>query len=271
MKIISYNINGLNAFVNAGKMASLLKDFPADIYCLQETKMNKAEKIAAKLTECSEISSSHLDHRECYNTLKNGYAGVMTMYHKSLNIHATCEDQLSKLESFFDADAYKYIPGRILYLDLGDYYLVNVYVLNSGNKDELRKQFDKHFLSLIKKLQTVKPVVIVGDFNVCAAECDYWGKYQKAIDTAPGLMQFEIDGFWSLYKECCLVDAFRLLHGNERRYSWYSPMGSAVANGRGWRIDYCLVSEALKERVVSCEIFDKYQAPDHSPIMIELL
>lgn len=270
MKIISYNINGLNAFVNAGKMDSLLKDYPVDIYCLQETKMNKAEKIAAKLAECPEISTSGLAHRECHNMLKNGYAGVMTLYQQSLIIHGIFEDQLSEMETVFDADSYKYVPGRILYLDLGDYYLVNVYVLNSGNKDELRKQFDKHFSSLIKKLQAIKPVVIVGDFNVCATEFDYWGKYQKAIDTAPGLMQFEIAGFWSLYKECDLVDAFRLLHGNERRYSWYFPMGNAVANGRGWRIDYCLISEALKDRVVSCEIFDQYQAPDHSPIMIEL-
>ncbi len=270
MKIISYNINGLNAFVNAGKMASLLIDHPADIYCFQETKMNKDDKIAAKLAECQESSMTELKHAACSNTLKNGYAGVMTLYHNSLNVHEVRENQLSELESIFEADAYKYIPGRILYLDLGDYYLVNVYVLNSGNKDELRKQFDTHFSSLIKHLQAVKPVVIVGDFNVCSTEYDYWGRYEKSIDSAPGLMQFEIDGFWSLYKECGLVDAFRLHHGNERRYSWYSPMGSAVANGRGWRIDYCLVSEALKERVVSCEIFDKYQAPDHSPIMIEL-
>lgn len=270
MKIISYNINGLNAFVNANKMSCLLNDYPVDIYCLQETKMNNVDKIVSKLSECPEISMDNIKYADCHNKLKNDYAGVITLYRKALNIHGVYENQLPELESVFETDEYKYVPGRILYLDLGDYYLVNIYVLNSGKKEELRKQFDKQLLMLIKSLQAVKPVVIVGDFNVCAAECDYWGKYQKAIDTAPGLMQFEIDGFWSLCRECGLVDAFRFLHGNERRYSWYSSMGNAVANGRGWRIDYCLVSEALKDRVISCEIFDQYQAPDHSPIMIEL-
>lgn len=270
MKIISYNINGLNAFVNAGKLDSLLKDYPADIYCLQETKMNNIDKITAKLAESQELSTSDFNHAECSNILKNGYAGVMTLYRKSLNIHDIQEKQLSELESSFSLDEYKYVPGRILCLDLGNYYLINIYVLNSGKKDELRIQFDARFKDLVKALQTTKPVVITGDFNVCAEECDYWGKYQKSINSAPGLMQFEIDGFHSLCQECHLVDAFRHLHGNERKYSWYSPMGNAVGNNRGWRIDYFLVSESLKDKIIGCDIFDKYQAPDHSPIMIEL-
>lgn len=255
MNIISYNINGLNAMINNGKLEQLFIDHPADIYCLQETKADKAKM--QLLINCNPklFKKFKLVHYES-NHGKKGYAGVLTLANADIKscsgVEIKCDDM--------------YSSGRVQLIDLGTCYLVNVYTLNSGNKDEMRKDFDKKFREWLQSLD--KPYIVCGDLNVVSGFRDFHGDYEHVINAGPGLMDFEIEGFHKLITENRLYDAFRDKHLEERKYTWYSPRHDSVTEGHGWRLDYFLVSETFKEHVRDCLIHDGYQAPDHCPIEI---
>ena len=104
--------------------------------------------------------------------------------------------------------------------------------------------------------------------NVCSTELDYWGNYEKAIDTCAGLMQFEIDGFDKLVKTLSLTDTFRKTNGNERKYSWLSPFTRDKTHG--WRLDYFLVSKDMNNLIISSDILENWQKNDHMPIVLEI-
>lgn len=267
MKIISYNINGLNAFVNNGKFDNLIKEHTADVYCFQEIKMDTNTKAINKLNESKTFVDYNYKVSTSLNCIKKGYSGVLTLFNN--DVKNIIKEDFPIMESITNNN-YLYIPGRILTTEYKDFYLVNVYVVNSGKKDELRKQWDIYFCNFIKLLQLTKPVVIVGDLNVCSTEYDYWGNYKTAINSSPGLMDYEIEGFNNLVNTCNLIDVFRYKHGNERKYSWYSFMGKALEKNHGWRIDYVLVSNSLKDKIIDCDILSGYQGADHSPIFIDL-
>ena len=197
MRIISYNINGLGAFATKNKLSDLMNDFPADVYCFQEVKTDakKIDKILSTHTEGYLYFGS-------VNEYKKGYAGVLTLVKESLK-----NDICDWYEKVFNYNGdYTYTAGRIVTIEFNKFYLVNVYVVNSGNKEEIRKDFDIQFMEYLKSLP--KPYIVCGDFNVCATELDYWGNYKKAINSGPGLMDFEITGFDKLITECNLTDAF---------------------------------------------------------------
>ena len=260
MKIISYNINGLNAFATKNKLTDLFNEHPADVYCLQEVKAD-TQKIDKLLSQYGE---GYL-YFGSVNEYKKGYAGVATL------VKETLKDQICDwYEKVFNYNGdFTYTAGRVVTIEFNDFYLVNVYVVNSGNKEDIRKDFDKQFTEYLKSLP--KAYIVCGDFNVCATELDYWGNYKKAINTSPGLMDFEIEGFNNMITECNLTDAFRATHGGERKYSWYSPRGGAIFKGYGWRLDYFLLSKDIIDRgtIITTDIIEKYQGADHSPISIE--
>lgn len=259
MKIISYNINGLNSFVTKNKIIELFNEHNADVYCFQEVRANDLkikDLLAPYLNDYTYVTS--------LNNVKKGYAGVMTLMKNDIY-----KQSLGVEENVFSYNGdLTYTSGRIINVEFKDFYLINVYVVNSGNKIEIRKDFDNQFREYLKTLS--KPYIVCGDFNVCATELDYWGDYKKAINSMPGLMDFEIDGFSKLLNECKLTDTFRMLRNDERKYSWFSPMGGALDKGRGWRIDYFLCSEDMKNKIKSTEIFEGYQGADHSPIELVL-
>ena len=257
MRIISYNINGLNAFATKNKLTDLLHDYPADIYCFQEVKAD-TQKIDKLL---SQYGGGYL-YFGSVNEYKKGYAGVATL------VKETLKDEICDwYEKVFNYNGdYTYTAGRVVTIEFKGFYLVNVYVVNSGNKEDIRKDFDRQFTEYLKSLP--KPYVACGDFNVCATELDYWGNYKKAINTSPGLMDFEIEGFNNMITECNLTDAFRVFHKFDRNYSWYSPRGGAIFKGQGWRLDYFLISPELVSDIMACDVIEKYQGPDHSPISL---
>ena len=257
MRIISYNINGLGAFATKNKLSDLMYDFPADVYCFQEVKAD-AKKV-------DKILSTHIEgylYFGSVNDYKKGYAGVATL------VKETLKDQICDWhEQTFNYNGdYTYTAGRIVTIEFNKFYLVNVYVVNSGNKEEIRKDFDIQFMEYLKSLP--KPYIVCGDFNVCATELDYWGNYKKAINSGPGLMDFEIEGFNNMITECGLTDAFRVFHKYDRAYSWFSPRRGAIYKGQGWRLDYFLVSKELLQDIDACDVMEKYQGPDHSPISL---
>lgn len=257
MQIISYNINGLNAFATKNKLTDLFNEHPADVYCFQEVKADaaKIDKILSEHTEGYLYFGS-------VNEYKKGYAGVATLVKETLK-----NDICDWYEKVFNYNGdYTYTAGRVVTVEFNKFYLVNVYVVNSGNKEEIRKNFDIQFMEYLKSLP--KPYIVCGDFNVCATELDYWGNYTKSINSGPGLMDFEITGFNKLITECNLTDAFRTFHKSDRVYSWFSPRSGAIYKGQGWRLDYFLVSNEFLPKIKSCDIIEKYQGPDHSPILL---
>jgi len=269
MKIVSYNINGLNAFVKNGKLDELLKTIPADIYCFQEVKADY-DKID-KLLSSNEIINSNYTWLSSPSIGKKGYAGVTILFRNEFSsmIDETFIENMPVMvtESGNTID-HTYTSGRIVGIEFEDFILINVYVVNSGNKDEIRKEFDKFLQEDLKTFY--KPYIICGDFNVCATELDYWGNYKKQINSGPGLMQYEIDGMKSLMENIQLVDVYRELNPDKRAYTWYSPQHGAINRGWGWRIDYFLASKELIPMIKNSKIYEKFQGADHCPIELEI-
>ena len=160
-----------------------------------------------------------------------------------------------------------YGEGRIVVTEFEKFYLINVYVVNSGGKTNDRMQWDDNLIKYLNSLN--KPYIVCGDMNVCSTYKDYWGNYEKSIDTCAGLMKFEIDGFNKLINECNLVDIYRFLHKNERKYSWLSPFTKDTT--KGWRLDYFLVSNELNKYILSSDVLENWQKNDHMPIILEII
>jgi len=161
--------------------------------------------------------------------------------------------------------------GRVLTADFGDFYLVDVYVPNSGNglvRLDYRKQWDKDFLIFLKNLEKEKPVIIGGDFNVAHEEIDI-ARPKANYNKTAGYTQTEIDGFSRLI-DAWLVDTFRTLHPDTVAYSWWSFRANARAKNIGWRIDYFLVSAELLPKVQKACIRAEIMGSDHCPVGLEI-
>ena len=260
MKIISHNINGINAYKKNGKLDNII-ELGADVYCFQEVKKNDIKDIDKLLK--GTLLENYIKHYS-FSEFKKGYAGVLTLIRPDINVIA---EHHPENDNMILENLSGYGSGRIVTTEFDKFYLVNVYVVNSGGKE-----FDRMWwnANLVKYLQTInKPYVLCGDMNVCSTYKDYWGNYEKSIDTCAGLMQFEIDGFNKLITECELIDTYRFLHENECKYSWLSPFTKNPDNG--WRLDYFLVSKELNKYILSSDIFEKWQKNDHMPIELEII
>jgi exodeoxyribonuclease-3 len=163
------------------------------------------------------------------------------------------------------------MEGRIQCAEYPDFYLVNVYVPNSGQglkRLGYRKKWDKDFREYLEQLEKKKQVVVCGDFNVAHQAIDLKNDKSNYNKTS-GYTQIEIDGMTNLLK-LGFVDTFRYLYPDKIAYSYWSYRFNARARNTGWRIDYFLVSRDLKEKVKSSEILPDYYGSDHCPIMLEL-
>lgn len=268
MKIISHNINGLNAYIKNNKLKRLMSEENADVYCFQEVKCSTEEKIKSLL------GNDILNEYNVYNSINNykkGYAGVTTLVKKNINVKYTevvnpIVDSLSE-----------YSKGRLIVIEFDNFILLNLYNVNSGGdiKTKDRIIYDLWLLDYIASLQIIKPIILCGDLNVCMSELDYWGNYKKAIDSGPGLMKFEINAMNGIVSINKLIDGFRYLHKDDRKYSWYangtkrSKMQPWEAH-HGWRLDYFLVSNVLKDNIKECDIREAWNKVDHSPIILEI-
>ena len=268
MKVISFNINGLNAFDSKGNLVRLISSTDSDIYCFQETKISQN-----KIDKMHEIFSKFPDYIVYSNicTIKNGYAGVATLVKK----HLANRIVDITTPNILDGSVYKnFGDGRIVSIEFDSFYIVNAYVINSGNKHQERIAFDNAMIEYINSLE--KPCIYCGDMNVCSTSLDYWGDYDKAIDSMPGLYSFEIDGFANMINECHLVDTYRLKNSDKQEYTWYSPIKNKWTRPsyelrHGWRIDYFLVSEELEDKVENSKIYEGWNKSDHSPIELTII
>lgn len=265
MKILSYNINGLNAFYKSGKLDKLFKDFPdVDVFCLQETKID-AKRCTDILREYAEIY-----HYEAFinpSVRKKGYAGTAVLLKHNIIYRYNKEDR--DYDYIFENNQSQYISGRMQKIRFLPFDLYNIYHLNSGNKDEERKYLDEELTKYFKSLD--RPYIICGDLNVCHTDLDYWAKLPETDEAAPGLKLYERNNFDRFLTECNLIDAYRYLYPEKKEYSWYSQrFPEALTKNHGWRIDYFLVSDSLKDHIKNCTIYSGYNGADHSPILLEI-
>lgn len=249
MKLISWNVNGLRACVGKGFYESLAT-LDADVVCLQETKL-QAGQIDISL-EGYETYWNYAD--------KKGYSGtaIFTRRHP-LSVTYGLGIDLHDHE------------GRIITAEYEDFYLVTAYVPNSQDglrRLDYRQQWDKDLRAYLKELETRKPVVLCGDLNVAHREIDL--KNPKSNRKNAGFTDEEREGFQQLL-DAGFVDTFRHFYPDQTDiYSWWSYRFRAREKNAGWRIDYFVVSEALRPLLESATIHTEIFGSDHCPVEVVL-
>lgn len=254
MKIVSWNVNGIRAIAKKSFFSDIELMGP-DILCMQEIKALE-HQVAETLEP---LKGYHL-----YSNSANrpGYSGTAVITKiKPLNV--------TKGISIEDHDT----EGRVLCLEFDTFFLVNVYVPNSGSellRLGYRQDWDKAFFNYLKNLENTKPVIVCGDLNVAHKPIDLARPKDNYNKTA-GYMQEEIDGMDRL-TEGGLADTFRRLYPDEtERYSWWSYRAGARSKNIGWRIDYFLVSESFLPSVKNAFILEDITGSDHCPVGIEIV
>lgn len=249
MKLISWNVNGLRAIVGKG-FADIFKAFDADCFCLQETKLQEGQ-----IDLEFEGYSSYYDYAH-----RKGYSGTATF------------TRLTPLASTRGIGIEHHdTEGRVVTLDLGSVYLVNVYTPNSQNelaRLDYRMEWESDFADYVKRLDGVKPVIICGDLNVAHEEIDLANP--KTNQKNAGFTPQERSAMTRLLASG-FIDTFRHLHPDATgAYSWWSYRMNARARNVGWRIDYFLISERIAPRLKSAAIHADIAGSDHCPVSIEI-
>ena len=249
MKFISWNVNGLRAVDGKG-FRDIFRAIDADFFCLQETKMQEGQ-----LDIAFDGYESYWNYAE-----KKGYSGTTIFTkHKPLSVQIG-----------LGIDEHDH-EGRVVTLELDDFYLVCVYTPNS--QDELRRLdyrmiWEEAFQAHLHKLDTHKPVIVCGDMNVAHQEIDL--KNPKTNRRNAGFTDEEREKMTQLLSNG-FIDTFRYFHPDlTGAYSWWSYRFRAREKNTGWRIDYFLVSERLKPRLVEANILNEIMGSDHCPVELIL-
>ena len=248
MKLVSWNVNGLRAVAGKG-FADIFANFDADCVCLQETKL-KAGQIELEFLGYE----SYWDYAD-----RPGYAGTAVY---------TRRHPLS-VRTGIGIDDHDH-EGRAVTLEFEDFFLVNTYVPNSQNelkRLDYRMRWEDDFRAYLKTLEKTKPVVVCGDMNVAHEEIDL--KNPATNHFSAGFSDEE-RGKMSELLASGFIDTWRYQHPQEVKYSWWSYRMAARERNVGWRIDYFLVSESLKDRIVSTEIHNGIFGSDHCPVELVL-
>ena len=249
MKLISWNVNGLRAVVGKG-FVDIFNGLDADIFCVQETKL-----------QAGQIDLELPGYEQYWNYAeKKGYSGTAVFTRvKPLNVTYGLGIEEHDTE------------GRVITVEYETFYLVNVYTPNS--KDGLarlpyRMEWEDVFRMYLKMLEESKPVVVCGDLNVAHEEIDL--KNPKTKRKNAGVSDEERGKMTELL-DAGFIDTFRYFYPDKAgEYSWWSYRFNARKNNAGWRIDYFIVSEALKERLKGASIHQEIFGSDHCPVELEL-
>ena len=248
MKFISWNVNGLRACVGK-EFEQQFKDLDADFFCLQETKM-----------QAGQLDLSFPGYESYWNYAdKKGYSGTaIYTKHKPLNVTYG-----------IDIDEHDH-EGRVITLEMADFYLVTVYTPNSQDglrRLDYRMKWEDDFQAYLHKLDEKKPVIVCGDMNVAHQEIDL--KNPKTNHKNAGFTDEEREKMTRLLSNG-FIDTFRTLYPEQVTYSWWSYRFRAREKNTGWRIDYFLISERLKDRLEDAKIHTEIMGSDHCPVEIIL-
>ena len=249
MKLISWNVNGLRACITKG-FEDFFKESDADMFCIQETKMQE--------DQAEEIQYEGY-HRYMNSAVKKGYSGTM-VFTKQEPISVTYGLGIEEHDQ----------EGRIITLEYDKFYLVCCYTPNSKRELErldYRMVWEDEMLKYFKKLEETKPVVYCGDLNVAHCEIDI--KNPATNHHSAGFTDEERNKF-SVLLSNGFIDTYRYLYPEKVEYSWWSYMRQAREKNIGWRIDYFVVSEALKNYISDAKIHTEVLGSDHCPIELDI-
>ena len=249
MRFVSWNVNGFRACLTKG-FAEYFSSVDADFFCLQETKMQPGQADFAPEGY----------YQYWYSAEKKGYSGT-AVFAKRKPLGVTYG---------IGVDAFDH-EGRVIMLEYPSFQLVTVYTPNSQReltRLPYRMAWEEAFRAYLGLLKKNKPVVVCGDMNVARSEIDL--KNPKSNEGNAGYTPQEREKM-TILLDSGYVDTFRLLHPQERdRYSWWSYMAKSRERNIGWRIDYFLISDDLKDQVICADIQDQVQGSDHCPVLLEL-
>ncbi|HIT13571.1 MAG TPA: exodeoxyribonuclease III [Candidatus Scatomonas merdigallinarum] len=248
MKLISWNVNGLRACVGKGFL-DYFRQADADVFCLQETKLQ-----AGQIDLPAEGYHSYWNYAE-----KKGYSGT-AVFSKREPLAVTYGLGIEEHDH----------EGRVITLEYPEFWLVTVYTPNSQDglaRLDYRMRWEEDFLAYLKGLEKNKPVAVCGDLNVAHCEIDL--KNPKTNRKNAGFTDQEREKF-SVLLENGFIDTYRFLYPEKIEYSWWSYRFRAREKNAGWRIDYFLVSEGLKDRLLDAKIHTEVMGSDHCPVELDL-
>jgi len=272
-KIISWNIDSLNAALTSSSARALLSqevlrtiaDEDADIIAIQETKLPPEGPSAKHLELLKDYLKGYkMEWVSSAPPARKGYAGTMILYREGLNAVRT-SPRIGAPDTMDD-------EGRVLTVEFDAFYFVDVYTPNAGDglkrlKD--RQSWDKLYADYLAGLDKTKPVISCGDFNVAHKEIDLANPSTNHMSA--GFTDEEREGFTNLLAKG-FIDSFRYVHGDvEGAYSWWSQrIKTSKVNNAGWRIDYFIVSDRIKDKIKASTMLDSGSRQDHTPIMLEI-
>ena len=253
MKLISWNVNGLRAVVNKG-FKEFFKEIDADIFCIQETKMQEAQ-LDENILEIFEGYNAYWNSAE-----KKGYSGTAIFTkQKPLNVtYGIGKEEHDK-------------EGRVITLEFEKFYMVNIYTPNSKRELErldYRQLWEDEIRAYLLKLKENKSVVMCGDLNVAHTEIDL--KNPKTNRKNAGFTDEEREKMRTILSNG-FIDTFRYFYPDvEGRYSWWSYRFKAREKNAGWRIDYFITSPQLKDKLEGAEIHSEIMGSDHCPVELQI-
>lgn len=253
MKLISWNVNGLRAAINKG-FKNFFKEANADIFCLQETKM-QVEQLDE---DAKKIFDGYYQYWNCAE--KKGYSGT-AIFTKKEPISVSYGIGIEEHDK----------EGRVITLEYEDFYIVDCYTPNSKReleRLEYRMIWEDEFRNYLLNLNKRKPVILCGDLNVAHKEIDL--KNPKTNRRNAGFTDEEREKMTRLL-DSGFTDSFRFLYPNkENCYSWWSYMGHSREKNVGWRIDYFIVSNSIESKIKESYIYQNILGSDHCPVGLEL-
>ena len=249
MKIVSWNVNGIRACINKG-FNDFFKEADADIFCIQETKLQDEQAESIEFEGYTKYINS---------AVKKGYSGTM-IFTKQKPLNVTYDLGIEE----FDKE------GRIITLEYDKFFIVNCYTPNSKRELErldYRMKWEDEVRSYLKRLDDIKPVIYCGDLNVAHEEIDI--KNPKTNHFSAGFTDQEREKMTELLNSG-FIDTYRYLYPDKIMYSWWSYMRQAREKNIGWRIDYIIVSDALKNNLKEADILTQVLGSDHCPISLDI-
>ena len=249
MKLVSWNVNGIRSIVGKG-FYDFVKRVDADIICLQETKASPDQ---------IDLDLPGYPHHYWDVAEKKGYSGT-AIYTRHTPLSVTYGIGIDEHDH----------EGRVITLEMEDFYLVTCYTPNSQDglrRLDYRMKWEDDFLQYIKGLDAKKPVIVCGDLNVAHEEIDL--KNPKTNRKNAGFTDEERAKMTTFLGEG-FIDTFRTLHPDDPTYSWWSYRFKAREKNAGWRIDYFITSERLRERITSATIHNEVFGSDHCPVELIL-
>jgi exodeoxyribonuclease-3 len=263
MRIYSWNVNGIRAVITKGALSAFLDKEKPDILCLQEIKARP------------EQFDLNLDGYQAfwYPAEKAGYSGtgILTKPKPLSVVDGMPKDIVKDFKLSGDNYGDPNLEGRVLTAEYDNFYLVTVYTPNA--KDDLsrlelrHKHWDPAFLKYVSGLNKKKPVIFCGDLNVAHTEDDLANP--KPNIGKKGFTAEEREGIQA-YIDAGFIDSFRQFTKGNGHYTWWTHFANARARNIGWRIDYLMVSDVLKDKLVKANIHPLYMGSDHCPISIDI-